>query len=163
MRAPMFTETLQISIVVPDLDAAMRTYVHDYGIGPWSIYEFNPDTVRDMRENGEPVERTWRLALAQVGQVQWELVEPLDGESIYARFLAEHGPGVHHVGMGVPSYDGTIAELAERGRGVVLSGEYNGVRFAYLSTDRDIGVITEVFSGPPGDDQQPDAVYPPPA
>jgi hypothetical protein len=24
--------------------AAMRTYVHDYGIGPWDIYEFNPET-----------------------------------------------------------------------------------------------------------------------
>jgi hypothetical protein len=29
---------------VRDLEAAMRTYVHDYGIGPWGIYEFNPGT-----------------------------------------------------------------------------------------------------------------------
>ena len=36
MTAPVFTETIQIAVVVRDLDAAMRTYVHDYGIGPWA-------------------------------------------------------------------------------------------------------------------------------
>lgn len=108
MREPLFTETLQVSIVVGDLDAAMRTYVHEYGIGPWNVYEFNPGNVSDMRAGGESVAWSWRLAIAQVGQVQWELVEPLDGESIYAQFLADHGPGVHHVGVGVASYDDTL-------------------------------------------------------
>lgn len=162
MREPLFTETLQISVVVRDLDAAMETYVRDYGIGPWAIYEFNPETVRGMHEGGRPVTRSWRLALTQVGQVQWELVEPLDDDSVYARFLAANGPGVHHVGVGVRSYEDTIAELAERGHEVLLGGEYNGVNFAYLSTDRDLGVVTEIFGGAPGEDQEPDAVYPPP-
>jgi hypothetical protein len=39
MRKPVFTETLQIAIVGRDLEAAMRTYVDDYGIGPWGIFE----------------------------------------------------------------------------------------------------------------------------
>ena len=160
MRAPAFTETLQISVVVRDLEQAMRTYFHAYGIGPWDIYEFNPDTVRDIRENGQSVERSWRLALALVGQVQWELIEPLDDESIYARFLAERGEGVHHVGVAVPSFEGTIAALQAKGHDVLFGGEYNGVRFAYLSTDRDLGVITEIFAAPPGLEQKPDAVYP---
>ena len=161
MREPAFTETIQIAIVVRDIEATMRTYVHDYGIGPWDIYEFNPDTVQDLREDGEPVERSWRLALSQVGQVQWELIQPLDEESIYARFLAEKGEGVHHIGVAVKSYEDTIAALAEKGRRVVLGGEYNGLNFAYLSTDEDLGLITEIFSGAPGAEQKPDAVYPP--
>ena len=163
MREPVFTDTLQISVVVRDLEAAMRTYMHEYGIGPWDIYEFNPDTVRNLRENGQPVERSWRLALAQVGKVQWELVQPLDGDSVYASFLETNGPGVHHVGVGVRDYEGTLEELGSRGHDVILGGEYNGIRFSYLSTDRDLGVITEIFSGAPGEDQQPDAVYPPSA
>ena len=68
MREPVFTDTIQIALVVRDIEKTMRTYVHDYGIGPWDVYEFNPGTVRDMHEDGKPVERTWRLALAQVGQ-----------------------------------------------------------------------------------------------
>jgi hypothetical protein len=161
MREPVFTETIQIAIVVRDIEATMRTYVEDYGIGPWDVYEFNPDTVKDLREDGEPVERSWRLAIAYVGQVQWELIQPLDDESIYAHFLAEKGEGLHHVGVAVPSYDDTITALAEKGRRVILGGEYGGLNFAYLSTDEDLGLITEIFSGAPGDDQKPDAVYPP--
>jgi hypothetical protein len=161
MREPLFTETLQTCVVVRDLDAAMRTYVDEYGIGPWDVYEFNPGNVHDMRSRGEPVAWSWRLAIAYVGQVQWELIQPLDGDSIYAQHLAEHGPGVHHVGVAVASYDGTLAELVGRGHEVLLGGEYNGIWFAYLSTDRELGVITEIFSGAPGEDQQPDSTYPP--
>ena len=159
MTPPVFTETIQIAIVVRDLDAAMRTYVHDYGIGPWEIYGFDPENVADMRERGEPVERRWRLALAQVGRVQWELIEPLDDDSVYARFLAEYGGGLHHVGVAVPDFDATVAEQANRGNDVLLGGEYKGIRFAYLDTVRDLGVVTEIFSGAPGADQQPDATY----
>jgi len=161
MPAPVFTETIQIAVVVRDLEASMRNYVEGYGIGPWHVYEFNPGTVKDLREDGELVERSWRLAITQVGQVQWELIEPLDDESIYARFLAEKGEGLHHIGMAVENYDETIASLAEKGRHVVLGGEYGGLNFAYLGTDPDLGVITEIFSGAPGDDQKPDVVYPP--
>ena len=161
MPPPVFTETIQIAVVVRDLEATMRTYVEDYGIGPWHVYEFNPGTVKDLREYGEPVERSWRLAISQVGQVQWELIEPLDDESIYARFLAEKGEGLHHIGVAVESYEDTIASLEAKGRQVVLGGEYGGLNFAYLGTDGDLGLITEIFSGAPGDDQKPDAVYPP--
>jgi Glyoxalase/Bleomycin resistance protein/Dioxygenase superfamily len=161
MRDPVFTDTIQIALVVRDIEKTMRIYVHDYGIGPWDVYEFNPDTVRDMHEDGQPVERSWRLALAQVGQLQWELIQPLDDESIYARFLAANGEGVHHVGVAVPSFDATIDALAERGRGVAFGGEYKGVNFAYLATDSDLGLITEIFAAPPGVEQNPDAVYPP--
>jgi catechol 2,3-dioxygenase-like lactoylglutathione lyase family enzyme len=160
MRKPLLTETLQVALVVRDLEAAMETYVSDYGIGPWDIYEFNPDTVNGLHEEGEPVERSWRLAIARVGQVQWELIEPIDDDSIYARFLATNGPGVHHIGVGVPDYDATLEELGGRGHDILLGGEYKGISFSYLSTDRDLGVITEIFSGAPGEDQKPDAVYP---
>ena len=72
----------------------MRRYVDDYGVGPWEVYEFDAGKAEDLREYGQPVERSWRLAVATVGQVQWELTEPLDEESVYARFLAETGEGV---------------------------------------------------------------------
>ena len=116
-----------------------------------------------MRHRGEPVAWSWQLAIAQVGQVQWELVEPLDDESIYAHFLATNGPGVHHVGVGVASYDDALAELGRAGRDVLLGGGYKGLTFAYLSTNDELGVITEIFSGAPGADQKPDRTYPPAA
>ena len=149
MFDPAFTKAVQIGIVVRDLDATMRKYVDDYGIGPWQIFEFYPSNAQDLREHGQPVKRSWRLAVAMVGQVQWELIEPLDDESIYARFLAEKGGGVHHIAVAAQSFDEMLAMEAKRGSDVVLSGEFEGVRVAYLDTDRDLGVILEIFSGMP--------------
>ena len=34
----------------------------------------------------------------------WELIEPLDEEGIYARYLAEKGEGVHHVALATPNF-----------------------------------------------------------
>ena len=42
-------------------------------------------------------------------------------------------------------------------------GEFSAIRVAYLATDRELGVITEIFSGMPGPDLKPDATYPWPA
>jgi methylmalonyl-CoA/ethylmalonyl-CoA epimerase len=84
MREPVFIETVQIGIVVRDLETAMRRYVDEYGIGPWDIHEFNAGKTEDLHEHGQPVERSWRLAATMVGQVQWELIEPRRRERLRA-------------------------------------------------------------------------------
>jgi glyoxalase/bleomycin resistance protein/dioxygenase superfamily protein len=149
MPEPAFNETLQLGIVVRDLEATMRRYVDDHGIGPWEVHEFDAGEAEDFREYGQPVERSWRLAVAMVGQVMWELIQPIDDESVYARFLAEKGEGVHHVAVAASNFDETVAQ-ADRGNGVILSGEFGGAKVASLGTERDLGVIIEIFSGTPG-------------
>jgi hypothetical protein len=41
----------------------MRRYLDDYGIGPWEVHESNARKAEDFREYGQPVERSWRLAI----------------------------------------------------------------------------------------------------
>jgi hypothetical protein len=41
---------------------------------------------------------------------------------------------------------------AERENKVILSCEFSGVDIAYLDTQRDLGVVLEVFSGTPDDE-----------
>ncbi len=163
MPEPLFTETLQVALVVRDLETAMRTYWEGYGIGPWEIYEFNPSNVADMVKDDAPAQYAMRVALTKVGSVFWELIQPLDDRSMYAEFLAERGEGLHHVGVGVRSYDEALATLRGKGHSVLQGGLYDGVKFAYLSTDRDLKAITEIFDWPAGLVQEPDAVYPPDA
>ena len=160
IREPVFTETLQISIVVRDLAETMRTYVDEYGIGPWEIYEFNPGNVAPMAEAEAPADSAWRIAVTMVGGVQWELIEPLDDRSIYAEFLATKGEGVHHVAVGGTGYRDALDAMRAKGRRVLQGGVYNGVTFAYLSTDEDLRVITEILDWPDGLVQEPDSVYP---
>ena len=95
MREPVFNETVQLGIVVRELEATVRRYVDDYGIGPWEFAQIDAGEANNYREYGRPVERSTRIAVATVGRVMWELIEPLDEEGIYARFLAEKGEGIH--------------------------------------------------------------------
>ncbi len=92
-----------------------------------------------------------------VSQVMWEVIEPHDDESIFARFLAEKGEGVHHIAVGAPRFDEALAEWAARGNTLVLSGTFSGIQLAYLRTERDLGLIVEIFSGIPDADQEPGA------
>ncbi len=68
-RGPSFTDTMQIGIVVRDLDAAVRRYVEGYGIGPWQFWQFQPEDVKVWLENGQAAEPATRVASAMVGRV----------------------------------------------------------------------------------------------
>lgn len=163
MTEPLFNDVLQVGIVVRDLDAAMKTYVEDYGIGPWSILEINPDTAEDLCQNEEPAPYAMRVALATIGSVQWELIEPKDDGTPYAEFLRTHGEGLHHVAFGVESYGAAVDRLRARGHRILMSGRHQGAAWAYLSTDQELGFPVELFDLPEGLQQTPHAVYPPPA
>jgi methylmalonyl-CoA/ethylmalonyl-CoA epimerase len=152
-RAPAFTRTMQIGIVVRDLDATLRRYVDDYGIGPWDLFDVTPETAPDLLHDGEPIRASTRAAVTMIGSVMWELIQPLDDEGIFARFLAEKGEGVHHIAVAPADFDAVVAEQARRGTRLPLSGSFSDIDIAYLPTDRDLGVILETASRMPGDIQ----------
>jgi len=163
MREPLFTDTLQVALVVRDLDATLRTFVHEYGLGPWEIFEMPPGSIDDFTYEGGPAEFGMRIALGMVGAVQWELIQPTDDTGPYAEFLAERGEGLHHVGMAVRDYDEALARLRDMGHDVRIGGIFQGVRLSYLTTDRDLGAMTEIFDFPDGATPVADSVYPPEA
>src|SRR5215204_1738130 len=113
-REPVFTATGQIGIVVRDLDATLRRFAEEFGIGPWQIFEVTPENAPDLRHDGEPLRASTRSAVAMVGGVMWEVSQPLDGHGIFARFLAEEGEGVHHIAVVTPDFRGTVAEQTRR-------------------------------------------------
>jgi methylmalonyl-CoA/ethylmalonyl-CoA epimerase len=148
-REPVFTETMQIGLVVRDLDATLRRYAEDYGIGPWTIFEVTPENAPDLRHDGQPIKAATRSAVAMVGKVMWEVTEPLDEHGPFARFLAEKGEGVHHIAVATPNYHEVVAEQIRLGKTLPLSGSFTGIDVSYLPTDRDLGVLLEIFSGFP--------------
>jgi methylmalonyl-CoA/ethylmalonyl-CoA epimerase len=161
VKKPIFTKVLQVAVVVPDCDAAVKKYADEYGIGPWQIMEFNPETVKDMIIRDERVDYAMRLAVCDIGGVQWEIIEPKDDKSIYAEFLKKHGPGLHHVAFGTDDYDETMRFAREKGLIVLQAGTWGGLTYTYLSTQDDLGVIAEIYSGTADDSAPPpDAVYP---
>lgn len=151
-RQPVFTDTMQIGMVVRDLDATLERFIDDYGIGPWTIFEVTPEIAPNLRHDGGPVRGSCRSAAAMVGNVMWELTEPLDDLTLFARFLAEKGEGVHHIAVATPNFDEVIAEHTRDGTILPLSGSLSGIDVAYLPTGQTLGgILLEVFSGMPGD------------
>ena len=134
---------MQIGIVVRDLDAAVKRYVEDYGIGPWTFFDVDPAKAPDLRMGDGPIAAT-RNATTKVGSVWWELTQPMGEDDIFARFLKERGGGVHHIAVKARDYEGALAMQTEP---LPLTGSFMDVQVSYLPTERDLGVILEVFKG----------------
>ena len=93
-----FGPITQNGYVVPDLDAAMKHWVDVLGVGPW--FDMGVPDFEDMTYRGKPTDPKVRIALANSGDLQIELIEPLDKEpSCYREFLdATRGKGgLQHV------------------------------------------------------------------
>ncbi len=113
---PVKVESInQVAIAVWDLEVVAQNYWTIFGIGPWETYLWEPPLVHDRKYYGQPSWAREKIALARVGNVQLELVQPVEGDSIYRDFLLEHGEGLHHVNFLVDDVDQTAAELAEAG------------------------------------------------
>lgn len=112
----------QVCLVVKNLEQTMKDYWDIFGIGPWAVYAWEAPLVRDYKYLGRPAQARVKLGLAQVGAVQFELVEHLEGDSIYRDFLTEHGEGLHHVNYLVDDVDKTAEVLAKQGFQSIQSG-----------------------------------------
>ena len=94
----------QIALVVRDLEASIRSWWDLLRIGPWNAYTLSPDILQDMHYHGAPARFGLRHAFGFGKDIQIELIEPLEGPSIFADHLASHGEGLHHVGIYVPDH-----------------------------------------------------------
>lgn len=159
---PVFTNVLQVGVIVKNVDETLRTYADKYGIGPWTVYEFNKDTVADMSVAGKRTDYAMRLAVADIGGVQWELIEPLDDISDYARFLKDHGEGIHHVALDTESYQGTLEFCEMNGLGPIQYGYWGrNFRYDYRDTRDDLKCIVELYGIDPDFEwPEPLTVYP---
>lgn len=112
----------QVALVVKDLQKAMENYWNILGIGPWDIYSWEPPLVYARRYHGKPAWAREKIALTQVGAVQLELSQPIEGDSIYQDFLMEHGEGLHHLQFLVDNVDETAEILVKEGFPSLQSG-----------------------------------------
>ncbi|MBN1583926.1 MAG: VOC family protein [Anaerolineae bacterium] len=154
----------QVAIIVPDLDAAVEQYWALFGIGPWHFYTYGKPLVKEMSYHGLPADYKMRIALSYLGPLRIELIEPLEGDTVYADFVAEHGYGVHHFGILVQDMDAAIADAHAAGLEMIMDGAGFGLdgdgHYAYLNTQNKIGVTLELIERPHGR-IAPEKIYPP--
>ncbi|MCU1490913.1 MAG: hypothetical protein JWM85_2318 [Acidimicrobiaceae bacterium] len=153
----------QVAIVSRDLERTMENYTNLLGWGPWNVYRHEPPRLHHTEVNGEQVDYTMLGAETHVGDLGFEILQPLEGPSIYKQWLDEHGEGLHHVAVMLHDFEESNElrrRFADSGMPVLMSGRIGeNIEFFYLDTEPSLKIILESGSGH-AIDLKPDYVYP---
>lgn len=132
---------LQVGVVVRDMDKAIKR-LESLGIGPFESMVLPPD--REEWYRGQPHKAEVKISMAQVGDVQLELIEPLEGKSVHGEYLDSKGEGIQHVMFSVKDFDKETARLTKEGAVELLRAKFpGGPELAYLDLNVG-GIIVEL-------------------
>jgi methylmalonyl-CoA epimerase len=124
-----------IGVAVEDLDAALDTYRRFFGA---------------RLEHRETVpEQGVEAAAVLVGDSRVELLASLGEDTPVGKFLANRGPGMHHIAYEVADVRQTIAELEHEGAELIDAEPRRGLfglEVAFVHPDSLHGVLAEVVS-----------------
>jgi methylmalonyl-CoA/ethylmalonyl-CoA epimerase len=90
-----------IGFAVRDIDESIAFYSATLGVTDW--------------ERIALPERYMDVAVARVGSVRLELIAPTSDAASFAKYLREHGPGMHHIAYRVDDIAAALAQLKARG------------------------------------------------
>jgi len=145
------TDLDQLGFVVRSVEKSTEALWNTFGIGPWMFREFPVESMEEMIYHGKPARFSLRAARSQkkLNGVEFELIEPLEGDSIYSDFLKEHGEGFHHIGWykiaSLEAYNETAQALEKAGFPCIMSVRSGNIAFAYFDTAKVLGTILEVL------------------
>ena len=108
--------------VVNDLEKTAKSLADSLSIS-WAVWTIEPV---GCTVHGEDVPYTFKVAMAQIGDSNFELIEPLTGRSVYVEHLEANGEGFHHSCIFYPSRESARlarSELAAQGRELIQTGD----------------------------------------
>jgi len=124
-----------LGVAVDDLDAALATYERLFGA---------------RLEHRETVpDQGVEAASLRIGGDRVELLASLDEETPVGRFLANRGPGMHHVAFEVDDVGAALDELTAKGAELIDECPRRGLfglEVAFVHPDSVHGVLTEVVA-----------------
>lgn len=169
VRAPMPGGSLfgvpvgQLALVVPDVEASIRAHWRLLGIGPWRVYTVGGPYLTGVTYRGRPSSFKIRYGLATSGSLTLEIIQPLEGPSIWHEYLDSQGASLHHFAFYVPDFDEAIGRMTDSGWVAAQTGDGFGRtrdgRFAYFDHGSDIGSLVEIVQAPAQRDT-PELTYP---
>jgi len=124
-----------LGFAVQDLDEAIATYDRLFGAA--------------LEHRDLVVEQGVEAASVLVGSSRIELLSPTGDDTPVGRFLANRGPGMHHVAYEVDDVGATLAGLARDGAQLIDEKPRRGLfglEVAFVHPDAVHGVLTEVVS-----------------
>jgi methylmalonyl-CoA epimerase len=123
-----------VGIAVKNLDEAVHLYRDVLGFKLEGIHVLN--------------ERKFRVAImVPGGETKIELLEPIGSDSTIAKFLENHGEGIHHFAVKVSDIEDTLAQLKRKGVTLIDDTPKNGVegkKIAFVHPKSTRGVLLEL-------------------
>ena len=132
-----FGQVVHVAYLVEDIDVAMRDWVRQLGIGPWTCIR---DIELDSTYNGAPLTLRIHEALAYAGSLQIQLVQSNNSPDVatpyQSRVLAGRW-GMHHVAYFSDDVDRDVALAVAQGFGDVCEMRgADGHRYYYLRSQQ---------------------------
>jgi methylmalonyl-CoA/ethylmalonyl-CoA epimerase len=141
----------QVAFVVDDLREAAQRMGRQLGITRWLAWDYTTDYLPNRTYMGQESPYRSLVAMPAFGP-QVEIVQPVDGPSIYTKALADKGPSMHHLGYYVPSLDEARAYFGGQGLEPVMTGGGHGVdgdgEFAFWDFTDSYGYYLELAVAP---------------
>lgn len=108
----MITALDHIAIAVPDLEAAIRRFMDDFGL--------------PMAGTEDVVAAKTTTAFFNLPETHIELIHPLNGEGPVAKYLEKRGGGLHHICFRSDDLEDDVARLKAKGYEFLSDGPTPG-------------------------------------
>lgn len=122
-----------IGIAVKDLEQALGFYEKKLGLKCTSVEEV--------------AEQKVRVAFLPLGESKIELLEPTDPAGPVGAFLAQKGPGVHHLSLAVDNLKETLKNLEKEGVALIDKEPRigaGGAKIAFVHPRATGGILLEL-------------------
>jgi methylmalonyl-CoA epimerase len=124
-----------VGIAVGDLDEAVRTYERLFG--------------GRLEHRARVEDQGVEAASVRVGESRVELLASLGEDTPVGRFIAQRGPGMHHLAYEVDDVAAALADLAEQGANLIDATPREGLfglEVAFVHPESVHGILSEVVS-----------------
>jgi hypothetical protein len=130
----------QLGYVYKDIEKQAKIMESVFGVSKFTMV--GPLILR-INYRGVKAKITVRAAFAQYSETQLELIQLIEGDSIYKEFLDQGREGFHHVLYKVDDLKAVINKYKENGIEVIQSGRIMSSSYAYMDTEKKLGIIFE--------------------
>lgn len=108
----------------------------------WQDLGLNVDSINEVPEQES------KVAFLSLGDAEIELVEPISDTSGIARYLAKHGPGMHHICIEVEGIESILLNLQQKNYKLINPEAQitdNGRKYAFIHPQSTNGVLVELY------------------
>ena len=136
---------IQVGIIVRDIETKARAWSEILGLPMPNIIITDTMDKTQAEYHSEPTPARAKLAFFHMGQLDVELIEPIDAPSTWKDQLDQHGDSLHHIAFEIKGMQEKISYLDSKGIPLVQRGEYTGGRYAYLDGIAQLGTVLELL------------------